>query len=468
MAFTYGTALPEKSAKQSKRGAGQTRKPDMRLFTYSARIQSVFLLACIVILGGCAGVTPQKVEMHDFRERAEHQQVSGVEVAVSVLSAEESEEEFGAPLASQHIQPVWLEINNDTSQDYLLMLLSVDPNYYSPSEVAWQMRSSGVYKDFIRRYSDAHIPIYIPARSKRTGFVYTNLDPGAKSVTVQLIGEHDTRTFEFVLLVPDFKADFDRVNLDTLYRPGVMRDLDLNGLRHYLENLPCCVTGGDRKTPGDPLNLVVIGDGLHLLGTFVRQGWDLTETRRFGTVWSTISSSLFGTRYRTSPISPLYFFGRQQDAALQKSRQTVDERNHLRLWLAPVTFEGTSVWVGQVSRDTGIKLSSQTLVTHKIDPMVDEARLYVLLDIARSQYLGRIGFVQGVGAATQDAPRYNYTDDPYFTDGLRVALFLSAKPHSYQEIEWLNWALLPSGLDDTTIPQVEPKQPNSMPEASQP
>ena len=63
--------------------------------------------------------------------------------------------------------------------------------------------------------------------------------------------------------------------------------------------------------------------------------------------------------YRTSPVSPLYLFDRQQDLALQKIRGTVDERNHLRLWLAPVRVNGKSVWVGQISRDIGVKLAAK-------------------------------------------------------------------------------------------------------------
>jgi hypothetical protein len=150
-------------------------------------------------------------------------------------------------------------------------------------------------------------------------------------------------------------------------------------------------------------------------------------------------SSVFGSHYRTSPVSPLYLFDRPQDGALQKARQTVDERNHLRLWRAPVNFEGTPVWVGQISRDIGVKLSSKTIVTHKIDPVVDEARFYVVLDLLTSRYLGRFGYTKGVGHASFEAPRYNYTDDAYFTDGLRLVLFLSKNPVAYEEIQWLDW-----------------------------
>jgi hypothetical protein len=192
------------------------------------------------------------------------------------------------------------------------------------------------------------------------------------------------------------------------------------------------------------MNLVVVGTADEVLATFVTRGWDITETLRGGTALRTVISSIFGSRYRTSPVSPLYVFDRPQDAALQKARKTVDERNHLRLWLAPVTVEGISVWVGQISRDIGVRLSRKTLITHKIDPVVDEARLYVTLDLAASGYLGRYGYVRGVGSASPEAPRHNYTLDPYFTDGLRVVLFLSDELRGYNDIQWLEWEVLPA------------------------
>ena len=91
----------------------------------------------------------------------------------------------------------------------------------------------------------------------------------------------------------------------------------------------------------------------------------------------------------------------------------------------------------------GIKLSSKTVITQKNDPMVDEASLYVTLDLAASGNLGRYGHVRGVGSASPKAPRYNYTLDPHFTDGLRVVLFFSDEFCGYDDIQWLNGETLP-------------------------
>jgi hypothetical protein len=253
--------------------------------------------------------------------------------------------------------------------------------------------------------------------------------------------------------VPGFQADFEQVDFETLYRPDEVAEVDLAGLRTYLEALPCCVLGGDRETPGDPLNLVVVGDGPHMLATFVRRGWDMTETVRTGSALRTAASSLFGSRYRTSPISGLFVFDRPQDLGLQKARETVDERNHLRLWLAPVQFEGEPVWIGQISRDVGVKLSSKTLITHRIDPVVDEARTYALLDLLNSSYVARVAYSAGVGVSTMSEPRLNYTEDPYVTDGLRVVVFLGESRRDYQQVQLLDWESPPASSRGFLAPE---------------
>jgi len=409
------------------------------LITHAALLRAA-MLATLLALAGCAG-TPTQTESLDYRARAETRTDGRVEVSAVVLSPLESEKTFGLPLARKDVQPVWLEIDNREDRELYLMVLSLDPDYFAPSEVAWQFRSYGSESLHAKadRLLDMHIPVVIPPQSAVSGYVYTNLDPGAKAFAVELFGRSMFRSLEFVQLVPGFEADFQNVDFQQLYRDDEMRELGLDELTAYLEGLPCCVAGGDRKTPGDPLNLVIVGDPLHTLSTLVSRGWDLTETIRSHTTWRTIRSSLFGSKYRTSPVSPLYLFGRPQDIALQKARGTVDERNHLRLWLAPVTVEGMNVWVGQSSRDIGIKFSSKTFVTHKIDPVVDEARLYIALDLAASQSLRSVGYARGVGPSSREAPRFNYTDDPYYTDGLRVVLFLAEGRYGLDEIEHLPW-----------------------------
>ena len=122
------------------------------------------------------------------------------------------------------------------------------------------------------------------------------------------------------------------------------------------------------------------------------------------------------------PVSPMWLFGRREDVALQKPTSTISQRNHLRLWLTPLRYQGQSVFVGQISRDIGVEFTDKSwyLTTHKIDPDVDFDRDYLLQDMLLSGAVARFGFVAGVGVSTPEAPRTNLTGDPYFTDGLRL------------------------------------------------
>jgi hypothetical protein len=127
--------------------------------------------------------------------------------------------------------------------------------------------------------------------------------------------------------------------------------------------------------------------------------------------------------------------------ALQRGRSKIAQRNHMRLWLAPFRCEGQPVWVGQVSRDIGVKATtkSPTLTTHIIDPNVDESRQYVLQSLLHHEAVRWFALARGVGPAPRDQPRYNLTDDPYFTDGMRMVIGVSRVPITPPESINLEW-----------------------------
>lgn len=285
-------------------------------------------------------------------ERVQTKTQDGVAVSVSVLSAKESEQVFGAPLAKRGIQPVWLRIMNMNDSRYLLLANKIDSDYFSPHEASWKnhyFASGKANREMDKYFFDQQIPTVIEPQQTVSGFVYTNIDEGLKYLSIDLVREGQYNGFWFVSEVPGLKTDYKRVDFKSLYAADEVIDLkDEQALQNWLEELPCCVLGGDKKTPGDPLNLVVIANTGKAIGGFFRQGWDVTETMHWNSVWKTIRSSLFGSLYRSSPVSPLYLFGRRQDFSLQKARSTVDERNHLRLWLAPVKYKGMNVLVGQM------------------------------------------------------------------------------------------------------------------------
>lgn len=394
-------------------------------------------------LAACTPFSPQPLEEAEFLARAQTQEVDGVRVSVVALTPDESRRYFGEDLNGRDVQPVWLRIENQTDGPVWYLPLGTDPSYFSPSEVAFMFHHSlgGDNQAIDEYFLKAAFTNPVAPKTTATGFVFTHNSEGSKFVNVALLSNRRPMEIPFVVPVPGGKWDFQRVDLKALYPPEKVQTLDLVGLKAALEALPCCVTNKDGSRWGDPLNLVIIGTPPRVFFPFVERGWHLTEPFDLAASRKSVTAFLFGEPYESSPVSPLYVYGRAQDIALQKIRNKISQRNHMRGWMAPFTYEGQRVWVGQISRDIGVRLTSKSwyLTTHKIDPEVDADRDYLLQDLLASGFVRAVGFVGGVGAAPISAPRGNLTGDPYYTDGKRLVLFLGNEPVPLDQVELVKW-----------------------------
>jgi len=410
----------------------------------------IFPLAVLVVfVQGCATTKPTSVDPLAYKDRTKSSANEDVTVTVAVPTIEEARAIYGINLASKHIQPVWLEVKNDSADTYWFLPSGLDPDYFLPSEAAFAFYSDEdeTNRQLDEKFQKLQFENPIRPQSTQAGFVLVNLDEGFKAVDIDLISSEAVKSFSFIIADPEFRADFKLVNFETLYAAEDIINIEAEeALRRTLEELPCCTTNADGDEYGDPLNLVLIGEPNDLVPALVRRNWHATETTWSRAIIRTIKSFLQGERYRYSPISPLYVYGRRQDIGWQKARSTINERNHMRFWLSPIRYRGMKVWVGQISRDIGVKLTlkSPTITTHVIDPDVDEARRYFVEDMAYSQSLAKVGYVKGVGIVSKAAPRMNLVGDPFYTDGFRAVLFFEPRPYTISEIKHLHWET-PSG-----------------------
>jgi LssY C-terminus len=407
-------------------------------------------------------------EERSFLGRAEVQHDQDVSVQVAVLDHWESESFFGVPLAHRGIQPVWLQITNKGSHAWRLRLASLDPNYYAPLEAAYanhfrlgrRLLGFGLlawlflplivllpFKLLGARSANRRMNAFfqehalgwsqIRPGSEVAGFVFTTLDEGVKHVPVRLVSAAGAKDFLFSIPVPGLRLDHVGRRLEQLAAAMNPVECTEGELRQRLVALPRSSTNRRGTREGDPLNLVAVGNLAAILSGFGAR-WDETESIDLPSCWRMVKAFLLGTHYRYSPISPLFVGGQSQDFALQRARQTINERLHMRLWLMPLRFQDKPVWIGQISRDIGVRFTLRTwnLTTHRIDPDVDDARDYVLDDLMESGRVARVGYVEGIGAAVPTAPRHNLTGDPYHTDGLRaVAIFAETRTMP----TFLNW-----------------------------
>ena len=412
--------------------------------------RSITLVASLLLLHACASAPPVTLDnAGDYLTRARTQVKNGISVTAGVPDRKEAKAIFGSDLYKHGVQPVWLEITNSSDQKVTILPAGLDPGYFSPTEVAnldLKLLPDGKSTPsmdirFVGQSLDAEIK---PGETQK-GFIFSALDEGTKAFNVDIVGEDLLSTFTFFIQVPGLHIDHYNVDWKNLYAKDEIQDLDDEGLRAYLAAQTCCTTDKTAKGDGDPVNLVVIGSPEEIYAAFIRAGWDETETITRSTSWKTMRSFIGGGEYRYSPVSGLYVFGRHQDVAFQKARDNIHERNHLRLWMSPVTFKGVPVWMGQISRDIGVHFTKKTITTHKIDPNTDETREFLLEDLAYSQAIEKYAYVEGAIPAPIDKPRGNFTGDPYFTDGYRMVLWVTSIPVDTNDVEFIKWSI-PPGL----------------------
>ena len=419
----------------------------------------VTLLATIG-LGACAtSYEPRPLVPDVDLQEVQTKTIDDVTVSVAILTDEQAKQHFGADLAKNGLQALYIKVRNESDRRLWFIRNTVDPDFYSPDEAAVLLKDALSGDDFeaLRQHlRDESIRIQHRPLTITEGFLYLPRVEGGRYVDIRLGGDvYETDDedalnagwlnelrFGFAVPLPDGLFDYEKLDAAHTYGDLELPDIeDPEALRIHLEELPCCAMDNDGDELGDPLNVVLIGDSQDVLTALTRSGWSFTHRITLATVGRLAGAVIGGDAYPVAPVSNLYLFGRKQDFALQRARPTISQRNHTRFWLAPFTFQGTQVWIGQVSRDIGVKVTpnSPSLTTHIIDPEVDLTREYLLHSLLDAGLVAGFGFVKGSRYAPRDEPAVNLANDPYFSDGLRIVIGLSPHPRPYHEVRSMRW-----------------------------
>jgi hypothetical protein len=383
-----------------------------------------------------------------------------------MLTDEQAQRHFGVDFGGHGLQALWMSVSNGSDRRLWFIRNMLDPDFYSAEEAALLVQGdipSDSRPALHQLLRDESIRAQLAPRTISEGFVFLPRVEGGRYVDIRLQGDayqEDSQTageitgarapppskprelrFDFALPLPDGDFDYERLDTSRIFGGQSLPNLTLDELRSTLEQLPCCATDADEEHDGDPLNVVIVGDSSDVLNSLSRSGWSFTHRIDLRSIRREVGAAIAGSAYPVAPVSSLYVFGRKQDVALQRARHSIAQRNHMRLWLAPYRFENRPVWIGQVSRDIGVKVTpkSPTLTTHIIDPEVDTTREYLFHSLIAEGFVDRFGFVKGSAAGTPNQPRMNLTGDRYYSDGLRLVVILSDEPVTPDRIRSLLW-----------------------------
>jgi hypothetical protein len=198
--------------------------------------------------------------------------------------------------------------------------------------------------------------------------------------------------------------------------PGVA-----DAVARLLQDAPQRASGKDGK-PGDPLNLVVIGNISEIREVFTKAGWGEAERKTGKSVWDTVRAVAGDQGFGQAPVSDLYLFGHREDLAFEKTLNTFLKRHHLRLWRTTATTpDGREIWLGAGTHDTGLDVHPG-VVSHAIDPDLDAERAKVGADL---QVTGRVTAEQLVTRPNPLSQGLTATGGTWKTDGRLLVIDLA-------------------------------------------
>ena len=131
-------------------------------------------------------------------------------MTAAVLTNQESEQIFGVDLALQWVQAVWVEVENRDNHNYWLLSSALDPDYYAPSEIAYNSHhwlSPGVNDRMDDRFRQLSFRNPITPGSVVAGFFFVNLDQDNKEVDIDLVSREQAKFFTFFFQVEALRAN---------------------------------------------------------------------------------------------------------------------------------------------------------------------------------------------------------------------------------------------------------------------
>ncbi len=200
--------------------------------------------------------------------------------------------------------------------------------------------------------------------------------------------------------------------------------------QQMLDSIPQRVNDA-ANNPGDRVNFVIIGSEENLQSALRTAGWVTVDKTKKDAVLRGLLASLSKEAYVTLPMSELELFGRTQDFGYAQADpvMVVASRHHFRIWKAPFTAGGETVWAGAGTHDIGFEKDQRNNgITHKIDPATDGERDYI------GQSLQQTGVVVKEEYVTPTHPikeARTATGGGFTSDGRTLIVYLPSQVHNY-------------------------------------
>jgi hypothetical protein len=151
--------------------------------------------------------------------------------------------------------------------------------------------------------------------------------------------------------------------------------------------------------PAEPITMIVAAHEETLVNAFSQAGWvhaeaitpESSERLRIAHAWS--------DAYPNAPVSPLTYWGREQDAAWQRPGATAQSRIRVRVWRSEEQdASGRWLWALNVGQESGFThVPQEGMPVYHLLPDLDAARDALARDLTKTGQVKSQYLLEGIG-----------------------------------------------------------------------
>jgi hypothetical protein len=193
-----------------------------------------------------------------------------------------------------------------------------------------------------------------------------------------------------------------------------IRPLDSPQSDAWVEQVPSRTTTL-KHTDADLINLAFVGSRQQVKAAFTMAGWRSADPVSRHSFAHSLYALLNNGGYPQEPLTTFLLNGQPQDMNWQRSLNSFERRDHLRIWEWLPEGAAEPLWVSSSTHDTGAFLSvKHKAFAHHIAPDIDTERTKVIRDLNFAGCVQSVDYVtRSFGATTTR----NATGDLIHTDG---------------------------------------------------
>ena len=201
-------------------------------------------------------------------------------------------------------------------------------------------------------------------------------------------------------------------------------------LEELVERLPQRVTT-KKNVNADVINIVFLGSQQQVTAAFREASWQNADPVSRRTVMKNMYALLNHSGYAQEPMTTFFIDGVPEDMNWQKSLNSYDRRDHLRIWQWTQADTTSSVWISSSTHDTDAVLAIKYKgFVHHITTDIDDERSTVIRDL---NFAGCVRSVTYVSRPQMPIATHNATGDAMHTDGsVAVIALQDCHPGSLQ------------------------------------